>query len=370
MLTVNIIVIYVLLIVDIYVIIKVKEGDLLFYDGTKLLSLSDISGNKPEIYISTSNRSAGKTTFFNRMVVKKFLNGQGKFGLLYRFNYELDNVADKFFKEIQTLFFNEYEMTTKKRAKGIYHELFLNDKPCGYAMALNNADQIKKMSHLFSDINRMIFDEFQSECNHYCNDEVNKFVSIHNSVARGKGKQSRYVPVYMLGNFVTLLNPYYTALGISNRLTNDTNFLRGEGYVLEQGFNESASKNLKNSAFNKAFQSLSYVDYTTEKVYLNDSDAFIEKLSGKSRYLCNIKYKNKLYAIKEFQELGVIYCTSKVDEGFPNKLAVTTEDHNINYVMLRNHDFFINNLRYLFERGCFRFQNLECKTAILSALSY
>lgn len=56
MVAVNIIVIYVLLIVDIYVIIKVKEGGLLYYDGTKLLSLTDISGNKPEIYISTSNR--------------------------------------------------------------------------------------------------------------------------------------------------------------------------------------------------------------------------------------------------------------------------------------------------------------------------
>ena len=31
-----------------------------FYDGTKLLSLNDINGNKREIYICTFNRSAGK----------------------------------------------------------------------------------------------------------------------------------------------------------------------------------------------------------------------------------------------------------------------------------------------------------------------
>ena len=29
-----------------------------FYDGTKLLSMMDINGNKPEIYMCTSNRSA------------------------------------------------------------------------------------------------------------------------------------------------------------------------------------------------------------------------------------------------------------------------------------------------------------------------
>ena len=41
-----------------------------YYDGTKLLSMQDMNGNKPEIYISTSNRSAGKTTYFNRKTNK------------------------------------------------------------------------------------------------------------------------------------------------------------------------------------------------------------------------------------------------------------------------------------------------------------
>lgn len=46
------------------------------YDGTKLLSLNDIDGNRPEIYICTSNRSAGKTTWFNRYVVRRYLRGK------------------------------------------------------------------------------------------------------------------------------------------------------------------------------------------------------------------------------------------------------------------------------------------------------
>ena len=77
----------------------------MFYDGTKLLSMRDLKGEKPEIYLCTGNRSAGKTTWFNRHVTKKFLDDKEKFGLLYRFNYELDDVADKFFKDIGGLFF-------------------------------------------------------------------------------------------------------------------------------------------------------------------------------------------------------------------------------------------------------------------------
>lgn len=77
-----------------------------YYDGTKLLSLSDLNGEKPEIYISTTNRSGGKTTYFSRWAVNRFLKYGEKFALLYRFNYELDDIADKFFKDIGTLFFN------------------------------------------------------------------------------------------------------------------------------------------------------------------------------------------------------------------------------------------------------------------------
>ena len=69
-----------------------------FYDGTKVLSIKDINGNQPELVIVTTNRSAGKTTWFNRWFVKRFLNYKEKFCLLYRFNYELDGVADTFFK--------------------------------------------------------------------------------------------------------------------------------------------------------------------------------------------------------------------------------------------------------------------------------
>ena len=161
-----------------------------YYDGTKLLSMKDINGNTPEIFMVTSNRTAGKTTYFSRLLFNRAIKRGEKFMLIYRFNYELDNCADKFFKDISALFFPQYHMYSKKEAKGIYHDLYYmkegdeNGTHCGYAVALNNVDQLKKNSHLFSDTASMMFDEFQSETNHYCGDEVNKFISLHTSVAR------------------------------------------------------------------------------------------------------------------------------------------------------------------------------------------
>lgn len=341
-----------------------------YYDGTKLLSMLDLDGKKPEIYMVTTNRTGGKTTYFGRLCVNAFKKNKGKFALIYRYNYELDNVSDKFFKDLSTLFFNGSEMESKRRASGIFHELYLDGESCGYALSLNSADQLKKYSHLFSDVNRMVFDEFQSESNRYCADEVRKFISIHTSVARGQGKQVRYVPVYMLSNPVTIINPYYVSLGISSRLRNDTKFLRGNGYILEQGFNESASLAQKESGFNKAFANNSYVAYSSECVYLNDNEAFIEKPTGYGRYICTLKYENCEYGIREYTESGVLYVDDKPDTTFKNKLAVTTADHQINYVMLKRNDMFLMNLRYFFEKGCFRFKDLKCKEALLKALSY
>lgn len=341
-----------------------------YYDGTKLLSLMDINGEKPEIFLCTSNRSAGKTVYYNRLVVNKFKKEGSKFCLIYRYNYELDDCADKFFKDINTLFFKCDEMKSQRRASGIYHELFLNDESCGYAVTLNGADQLKKYSHLLSDVDRIVFDEFQSESNHYCSDEIRKFISVKTSISRGQGKQCRFVPVYMISNPVSIINPYYVELGISERLNDNVNFLRGEGWVLEQGFNTAASNSQKESPFNRAFKKNSYVAYSSQAVYLNDSKSFIERPTGSSRYVCTIRYNGCDYGVREYYDYGVIYADDSPDNSYNYRISVTTEDHAVNYVMLKRNDTMLGGLRWYFEHGCFRFKNLRCKEAILKALSY
>ena len=347
-----------------------------FYDGGKLLSLKDINGETPEIYICTSNRSAGKTTYFNRLVTNRFLKSNKKFALLYRYNYEVSDAPDKFFKDICGLFFPEYTMRGENRANGVYSELYLckgSDKtgiPCGYALALNNADQIKKYSHMFSDTEAIVFDEFQSETSHYCSDEVRKLISIHKSIARGQSKMYRYVPLYMISNPVTLLNPYYVEMGISERLNSDTKFLKGDGFVLEQGFNETAKIESEKSGVMRAFAKNEYVAYAGQGIYLNDNSVFIEKPEGFGRYIATLKYKKAEFGVREFPNAGIIYCDNHPDATFKVKLAVTTDDMEINYVMLKRNELFIENMRYFFDRGCFRFKDLKCKEAIMKTLAY
>lgn len=342
----------------------------IYYDGNRLLNTLDINGNKPEIYICTSNRSAGKSTFFNRYLINKFIKNGEKLCLLYRYRYELDGVADKFFKDIQGLFFKNYEMEDKPRMKGLYRDLYLNGEHCGYAVSINSADQLKKNSHLFSDSKTLMFDEFMPETGGYCNKEITKFQSIHKSIARGSGSQRRYLPVIMVSNPVTLINPYYLELGIADRLKKDTKILRGNGWVMEQGFNENASKAGLNFGFDKAFSGSEYQAYSAQGVYLLDSEAFIEQPTGKSRYVCTLKYENMEYGVREYPDTGIMYVSDKVDSTYRIRITVTTEDHQINYIMLQRNDYMLNMFRRYFERGVFRFKNQKCKEALIKSLSF
>lgn len=340
-----------------------------YYDGTKILSMSDIDRKKPEIYMVVGNRSAGKTTYYNRLLVNRFLKTGKKFGVLYRYDYEVDGCAEKFFKDIQKLFFPAHTMTSEKRENGVYTELFLDKKSCGYAFALNKADAIKKVSHKLSDIDSYVFDEFQSETNHYCAGEVKKFQSIHTSIARGNGEAVRYVPVYMLSNAVSMINPYFSALNVSARLRKDTKFLRGNGWVLEQAYLDEIADAQKQSAFNRAFASSDYTAYATENVYLNDNLTFIENVKGVSRYICTFSYGKKEFAVREYKEQGIIYCSKNIDKTCKTKIAINTDSMQTNYIMIANNSVLIKTLRRFFELGCFRFADQESKEAVFKLIS-
>lgn len=342
-----------------------------YYDGTKLLSMKDIHGQEPDIYICTSNRTAGKTTYWGRFVMNRYFRKGEKFALLYRYQYELDDCADKFYKDIGSLFFPGTTLESVRMANGIFHKLVLDEEQeIGYAISLNSADTLKKYSHLFSDVSWILFDEFQSETNHYCANEISKFISIHTSIARGQGEMVKRVPVIMISNPVSIINPYYVAMGISSRLRKNTHFLRGEGYVLEQGFNEAAADAQAQSGFNRAFKNEVYTQYAAEGVYLNDNEAFIAQPIGTGRYICTIKYNGQTYGIREYAEQGILYVNDKADNTYRLKITTTTADHDVNYIMLKRHSQFIGVLREYFEKGCFRFKDLKSKEALLSTLSY
>jgi len=347
-----------------------------YYDGTKLLSLKDINDQQPEIYILVGNRTGGKTTFFNRMLVNHVLKKGTKFMLIFRYQSEMEEIADKFFKDIGPLFFPDMVMEAEKKSKGLYYNLYIRKKAeeaipihAGYAVSLNSADKLKRFSHLFSDVSEMLFDEFQSETNQYLGNEITRFLSLHTTVARGQGEMVRRVPVYMLSNTVSLINPYFVKLGISNRITKNTRFLKGNGYVMEVNVNLDAAKAQESSSFNKAFAGHKYLEMAKENLYLNDNMTFIDKIDGASKYVATIKYEGVEYGIRKYEDKGLLHVSTSVDKTSRFRITVGVDDFSESFLMVSSNAFLIIKLRAYFTQGCMRFQNQMCKDAFLKAIN-
>lgn len=311
-----------------------------YYNGEKLLNMLDLDGERPEIYISTSNRSAGKTTFFNGSAVHDFIQNGNKFTILYRNKYETESAAESFFKEIGKIFFPRLTMIQETLVKNVCYRLLIGESVdiddsdaafcgvcCGYVISLSAAEQIKRCSHLMSDSTKIIFDEFQSEKGAYLKNEISLLMSIHDSLARGDGQQAKYLPLYLIGNLIDIYNPYYESLGITQRLTPECNYMRGNGWVLEQGFNAAASESHEKSAFHKAFASESYTATSKAKEYLIKDSQFIDKtIPNRGLYIATIRFNSINYGIRYIEEYNIYYISVKIEPSKKMQFAATEND--------------------------------------------
>ena len=341
-----------------------------YYDGTKLLSKKDLDGETPEIYICTGNRTAGKSYFFKRYLVDQFVRDNSKkFLVIYRKRDEMGNAISAFFEDIKSdkafTRLLKFEYKEKSEMSGAYQIWYLNGVEMGFATYINAAEKIKRASARFIDVQAIFFDEMQSEIYAYVENEVSKFISIHTSVARGHGKQSRYVPCILIGNSASVANPYFVSLGVSDRFIPQAKFIRGNGWVAEFAQNESAAKALKESRFNVAFKSSKYIQYASENTFLLDYTNFIEKLSLKnSTFLWHFLVEEKHIGCWYLETEGVFYFTKKFDPS-QKAIALTKNDHDKNtlYMVIS-----VDRLRQSFDRGEVRFETLEISNLIIDYL--
>lgn len=343
-----------------------------YYDCNYLLTLKDKNGNLPDIYITDGNRTAGKTVSFKKRLVDTFLKSKtdvNQFYLVYRYKTDMQSLADSFFTDIRRLFYQGHEMTEKKLFDGAVVMLLLDEKPCGYCLPLSLSAKIKRMSSIFVTVAHGFFDEYQDENNTYLPNEIDKLMSIHTSIARGDGNQSRRVPLYMASNTVSMLNPYYQALGINKMLKRETKILRGDGWVYERTFNENAAQAFTGSAFNRAFASSKYFGHAAENVYLNDNDALIERPIGASEYMLSIRYNLVWYNVRKYNTC--VYVSEGADETFPRRVCFNYSDVvDDRAVMVNSSNYIILTLRTYFHRGLMRFENLQCKNMVFDMLSF
>lgn len=340
-----------------------------YYTADKILSLKDLEGFEPSIYLITTNRSAGKTTHFLIRSLKLFRKEKKKFCLIYRHKYELSS-ANLIFTDVLKMYPElGTEILEKPCAEGLFYELLIDGESCGYTVALSNVDSLKKYSPVFADVYYLIMDEFQKEDGKYLKNEPTKLQSLIMSVARGGGQQSREIKCFLLGNKISMLNPYFVFFDVTRRYKENTKYIRGHGWVAEFLLNESARKAVMQNSISRAFANGDYINKLSMNEAFYDTSEFIEKCTEKNRYIFTIKHNNKYWGIREGLKSGKTYITENFDKSCKAILVFESGQHSTNTRMLTRNSWIMKNLKEAYQLGLLRFQNLNAKNVIYDILA-
>lgn len=351
-----------------------------YYRLDRLLSKKDINGNTPEIYIVSGNRTAGKTFAIKEFLLNDFLKHGSQFMLQFRKNFDLDACERSFMEDIQNLF-PGYEMTSESERRGAYKVLILTGGKhphgieCGFATYLNAYETIKKASSRFEKVANRFMDEFQSENGDYIDREISKYMSIHYSIARGFGKQSRYVREFLASNTFSKYNPYYLALGISERIEPGAKFVRGNGWVLEITNNENAMEEMLNSGFSKAFSNSNYIQSAAKNRHILDNESFVSKENTKGMmYWATIVFYNEEAdspdKIAVYLGVNKCFCSSKINPECRRIITFNPRTHNEETVLTADNVSLLRYFRDFFDRGCMYFESGKIKKIILDIMRY
>ena len=327
----------------------------MYYNLNKVLSYNAF------LNFLIGERGVGKTYSTTKFFINQFKKKGFQFAYIRRYKTELKKAIPKFFDSM--IKNNEFPQDS------LYHKgetFYCNDKVIGYAMTLTTAQNLKGDN--FPNVKYIMFDEFiiENGQHHYLQDEVMNFLGLIETIAR-----TRDINIFMLGNAVNIVNPYFLFFNISLPYNNDIATFK-DGLILVQYMkNEEYRDFKKKTKFGKLVANTSYEAYAIDNKFQNDNKEFIEKKSGTSKCSFNIRYKDNIYGVWLDYNVGKVYVSNSYN---PNGItfACTKNDLTTNTMLLsiaKNYNawkVFIKN----YKLGNVFYETLKIKLAIQDILSH
>lgn len=332
-----------------------------YYNGYPLLKEKDCNKNTPEIFISTGNRTGGKTFFYKSFMILYALTFHTQIMLVVRKKTQLKSSLLSFYEDIQESpnFENKNFEIVKSDMQGIL-TLKVDDIEVMYVTYINYANDLKESSNMFNHVDIIVKDEFQSETGEYCEIEVSKMISIHKSVARGYNKPVRFVPLILIGNHHSIINPYYIALGIHKIFNINQRKYKGIGWVMELFFNKRSAEMASESQFDKAFGNVDYIKSATYNQSLDNMSLIRKQDVSKMTYLFTLCDKDNNYGV--WQSKDGIYISTVSHDNFKIKYAINNNVLSEGVKSLDSSVFGLSlKLREYFRQGRLTFDSLESK---------
>lgn len=357
----------------------IADSDPKYYSGYHLLKAKDKNGNKPRVFFETSNRSAGKSTWWlGYMSECNYIDHDDEFMVIYRHKY-LCKAAPLAFAEVYDIWpeLGGEEVVAHSFADGAFYSICLKltdeegngyERRIGWAVSMKDIDTVKQFSPVFRNVERVLVDEIQSESGKYLKDEPKNVQSLLVSITRGKGRQSRPIDMYLLGNKVSIMNQWFVHFGIHKLLRKETKMLRGNYWVSSHTQWESAKEEMEANPTLAAFGDTTYSKMAKGEAYMIDDMIFVEKPTGNARYLYTIKFGDNKYGLRDMYKTGLFHVSQKYDPNCKTVVCFRMEDHDETTFFMRKTDSRAKGLRQMFEANAMRFDNLDSKNAMFDIM--
>lgn len=306
------------------------------YNCKKLISTLDAEGQKPTYYVvvsDDSNRGAGKTFGFSKLLVDHFMDNGEKMILICRHKGDLGSIASGVLNSYIAYAHPDWSVSETIQSKSTYSKITITigagkdakKMDCGYVIPLRSASEIKNISSHFYDTWAIFFDEFQPLDGMYLRDEPGLLRSIYKSVARGDGHATRYMPIFMSSNTLQFGNPYFKALSLTKAIQRNTRFYRGIGVVFENCEVDGLAEEHAATGIDRAMAG--YLESRGDNMWMLDNETLVTKPNnwGHGRYVATIVYNGEYMGVYSYDQVGYTYVSRQCDKSCKYVYNLTLE---------------------------------------------
>lgn len=322
----------------------------IYYDLTKLLSYNKL------LNISIGSRGRGKSYAAKKWAINGFLKNKRQFVYLRRYKTEFNNI-NNYFSDIA----DRYPNHNFEVKNGCF---LIDNEVAGYYISLSTSQQNK--SNSYPDVDKIIFDEFIIDKGKvtYLKGEVQLFLDMIETIARTRDD----VRILMISNAISSVNPYFLYFGIYPH--NGDKIICKQQVVVDIDKSDVFINYKKQTRFGQLIADTKYGRYSIDNEFLRDDVTFIQKMSGKSYFWYGLKYLDVIYSVWYNESSGYVFITKKDVPENSNIYAVTTDDHEINMLLLSRSNGIFKKLREAYDYGQVRFDCLQSKSAFYEMINY
>jgi len=308
-----------------------------YYDWEKTLSYA------ADVSIVVASRGRGKTYGLRKQCIKDHLKDGSTFVEICRFRSELGPIMDGYFGRLADEF-PQYIFKTEKQKGWIASKPFEDgDKPeweviC-YFIALTDSQNAKKRT--YNNVKRLIFDEAILEAHdryhRYLPREYTKLANIVDTATRERPETASKPHIYLLGNAVDIMNPFFQVAGINKMPNFGYKWYRNKTILLHyEDPGDYAEEKLKNTLSGRMTDGTAEGEAAARNLFETGSMDMIAKKPKNARFELGFMNAGKPIGIWADYKEGFYYVNDKIPKNTTQNIYyITREDATANYLAAR-----------------------------------